>query len=128
MYEMDLLGSETTEDVIFVYLQMNGWLILPNSRKADTMSYEFIAINRSTHERAVVQVKTGETPLNTENYTNVKERVFLFQAYGNYKGKNSSRVECLQPEDIEKFIRENIQIMPGVVQKWVKYLDEKDAR
>lgn len=124
-----LLGSETTEDVIFMYLQMHDWLIVPNSRKADTMSYEFIAINRSTpHERAVVQVKTGETPLNTENYTNVNERVFLFQANGNYKGQDSSRVECLQPEDIEKFIRENIQIMPGVVQKWVKYLDERDIR
>jgi hypothetical protein len=122
-----LLGSETTEDVIFVYLQMNGWLILPNSRKADTMSYEFIAINLDSYDRAVIQVKTGETPLNTENYVNVDEQVFLFQANGQYKGQNIPGVECLQPTEIEAFIRENIQIMPGVVQKWVKYLDERDS-
>jgi hypothetical protein len=121
-----LLGSETTEDVIFIYLQMNGWLILPNSRKADTMSYEFIAIKRDNldnYDRAVVQVKTGNTPLNSEDYVNVDEYVFLFQANGNYKGETSAKVECLQPSNIEKFIRENIQVMPGVVQKWIKYMD-----
>jgi hypothetical protein len=123
-----LLGSETTEDVIFIYLQMNGWLILPSSRKADTMRYEFTAINLDDHTRAVVQVKTGETPLNTEDYVNVDEQVFLFQANGNYRGKNIAGVERLRPPDIEKFIRERIQIMPGVVQKWIKYLDEGDIR
>jgi len=35
------LGSEETEDVIFIYLQMQGWVVVPNSRKGDTMSYEF---------------------------------------------------------------------------------------
>lgn len=123
-----LLGSETTEDVIFIYLQMSGWLILPNSRKADTMKYEFVAINPSNYDRAVVQVKTGETPLDSEDYMHVDERVFLFQANGKYKGENPTNVECLQPSDIERFIRENIRIMPGVVQKWVKYIDEKDTR
>jgi hypothetical protein len=121
------LDSETTEDVIFIYLQMHDWLILPNSRKADTMSYEFIAINHKNHERAIVQVKTGETPLNSENYANVNERVFLFQANGIYQGISPSNVECLQPESIEDFIRANIQVMPGAVQKWVKYLDNKGA-
>lgn len=123
-----LLGSEATEDVIFIYLQMKRWLILPNSRKADTMRYEFVAINPDSYDRAVVQVKTGETPLNSEDYVNVDEYVFLFQANGNYKGENPGNVELLRPSDVEKFIRDNIRVMPGVVQKWVKYLDEKGTQ
>jgi hypothetical protein len=118
------LDSDTTEDVIFIYLQLQDWLIIPNSRKADTMSYEFTAINRhDERERAVVQVKTGKTPLKPEDYADADERVYLFQANGIYHGEASSNVECLQPKDIENFIRKNIQLMPGVVQRWVKYLD-----
>ena len=120
-----LLGSETTEDVIFIYLQTNGWLILPNSRKADTMRYEFTAKKRDGNVTAVVQVKTGNTPLNVDDYANADDYVFLFQSNGNYKGNNLAGVECLRPSDIERFIREHIHIMPGVVQKWVKYLDEE---
>ncbi len=123
-----LLGSETTEDVIFIYLQMKGWLILPNSRKADTMRYEFVAIDPNSEDRAVVQVKTGETPLNSEDYVNVDEHVFLFQANGKYVGESLANVEQLQPSAIEKFIRENIQTMPGVVRRWVEYLDKRDTR
>jgi hypothetical protein len=58
-----LLDSETTEDVIFIYLQFKGWIVVPHSRKPDTMGYEFVAIHKKTHERAVVQVKTGNTLL-----------------------------------------------------------------
>lgn len=123
-----LLGSETTEDVIFVYLQMNGWLILPNSRKADTMRYEFTAKRRDDDITAVVQVKTGNTPLNVDDYANADDHIFLFQSNGNYKGENLEGVECLQPSAMERFIREHIHIMPGVVQGWVKYLDEKGSR
>ena len=123
-----LLGSETTEDVIFVYLQMNDWLILPNSRKADTMRYEFTAKKRDDDVTAVVQVKTGNTPLNIGDYANADDHVFLFQSNGNYTGKNLEGIECLQPSDMEMFIREHIHIMPGVVQVWVKYLDEKGSR
>ena len=53
------LGAEETEDVIFIYLQTKGWLVVPNSRKGDTMSYEFYLIHRDTRQRAVVQAKPG---------------------------------------------------------------------
>lgn len=44
-------------------LQVQGWVVIPNSRKADTMGFEYVLINRASHAQAVVQVKTGETPL-----------------------------------------------------------------
>lgn len=118
------LDWEATEDVIFIYLQIQGWLIIPHSRKVNTMSYEFIAINRETSERAIVQVKTGNTELNIEDWEDFAETVFLFQASGKYLGSEAQNVICLRPSTIETFVRTNIQIMPGAVQRWIKYLDE----
>lgn len=120
------LDWETTEDVIFIYLQIQGWLIIPHSRKVNTMSYEFIAINCETYERAIVQVKTGNTELNVEDWEDLAETVFLFQANGKYRGSEAQNVICLRPNIIETFIRANIQIMPGAVQRWIKYLDNNE--
>jgi len=61
------LDAETTEDLVFIYLQYNGWIVVPNSRRADTMRYEFVAIHKKTHDRAIVQVKSGHTQLPTDN-------------------------------------------------------------
>lgn len=119
------LGWETTEDVIFIYLQIQGWIVIPRSRQKTTMSYEFLAINRDSSQRAVIQVKTGNTPLNRGALQELADKVFLFQSNGIYHGTASPNVYCLMPDEIEKFIRTNLEIMPGVVQKWVKYLDEK---
>lgn len=117
------LDSESTEDVIFVYLQTRGWLIIPHSRKADTMGYEFVAINRDTSERAVVQVKTGNTPLNRGDWRDFSETVFLFQSSGIYRGPEVRNVFCLEPREIEEFIRAKRTILPRAVGRWVEYLE-----
>lgn len=122
------LDWETTEDVIFIHLQIQGWLVLPRSRTKTTMSYEFLVIKRDPPQRAVVQVKTGNTPLNRGELQGLADKVFLFQANGIYHGPASPNVYCLMPDEIEKFIRNNLEIMPGVVQKWVKYLNDQGTR
>ena len=55
-----LLDDEETEDVVFIYLQSKGWYVVPNSRKADTMSFEYYLIHPSSYERAWVQVKNRQ--------------------------------------------------------------------
>lgn len=109
------LSSEEAEDVIFIYLQEKGWIVIPNSRKADTMSYEFYLVNRKTKERAIVQVKTGHTPLSPKKWEHWKEKVFLFQANNNYTGISGDNVECISPNDIESFMHENKEIMPSSI-------------
>ena len=116
------LGSDATEDVIFLYLQMIGWLVVPNSRKADTMSFEFYLIHRETRERAVVQIKTGNTWLNTDEWSDRNERVILFQANGLYSGPSHSSVVCIQPTEIEKFIAENHDLLPASILYWLNHI------
>lgn len=116
------LGSDTTEDVIFIYLQTKGWLVIPNSRKADTMSFEFYLIHRETRERAVVQIKTGNTSLNTDEWKDRLERVFLFQSNGLYFGENHPSVECIWPAEIEAFMLANRDVLPASTLYWIDHV------
>ena len=116
------LDAETTEDVIFIYLQCEGWVVVPNSRKADTMRYEFLAIHRDTHARALVQVKTGNTPLDTDSWSRFPETVFLFQAHGIYTGSPAANVIQLLPQTIKNFMEERFEILPRSVQRWIEFV------
>lgn len=113
------LSSEETEDVFAIYLQTKNWIIIPNSRKVDTMKYEFYLIHKKTKNRAVVQVKTGHTPLDSTNWNNWKEEVFLFQANGIYRGKDAEHIIKVEPETIEKFMRANKCLLPKNILHWL---------
>jgi hypothetical protein len=115
-----LFSSEETEDIVFIHLQLNDWIVIPNSRKLDTMSYEFYAIHRQTKEKAIVQVKTGNTPINPKDWENRSEKVFLFQSSGNYISESSSEnIICFTPDYIENFLRNNKDIYPSNIVHWL---------
>lgn len=117
----DYLNDEDIEDIIFVKLQIDGWIVVPGSRKKDTMKYEFYLINRCTGERAIVQAKSGNTKLTPSNWEHWKERVFLFQSNGLYEGIVSDKVTCLKPKEVNKFVIENLKFLPAHLGYWVEY-------
>lgn len=114
------LDSEQTEDIIFIYLQTKGWIVVPNSRKADTMSYEFYLIRKDDHRRAIVQVKTGRISLHANDWEERIEHVFLFQPNSQYQGLSEENVECIEPKAIEDFIYSNLDLMPENISHWAK--------
>jgi len=116
------LDAETTEDLVFIYLQYNGWIVVPNSRKADTMTYEFIAIHKKTHDRAIVQVKSGHTQLATDIWGDFEEKVFLFQAHGHYTGVPTANVIQIDPKTMEQFMTSEIEIMPNAIRRWIDFV------
>jgi len=113
------LGSEETEDVIFVYLQVQGWVAIPNSRKKDTMGYEFYLVNKKTKERAIVQVKTGHAALTPKDCECWNEKGVLFQSNENYKGNSDGNVVCIKRKNIELFMRENRELLPSSIIHWL---------
>ena len=113
------LTSEQAEDIIFIYLQTKGWIVIPHSRKADTMAYEFVLIHGETKERAVVQVKTGHTPLNTNEWRDATHKVFLFQTDGNYLGGEHRSVVCVQPAEILAFMQTHRALLPSSISHWL---------
>jgi hypothetical protein len=113
----EFLDDEETEDVVFLYMQNKGWFIVPNSRKKDTMSYEFYAVNPKTGERAISQVKTGAVQLNQDKYANLRETVFLFQSQENYVGENHKNVRCLKRSEILEFMNASYAWLPSSLQQ-----------
>lgn len=114
LYEIDasvcsdifmLLDAEETEDLVFLYLQHKGWRVVPNSRKADTMSFEYSAVDPMTGEVALTQVKTGGTALNRDDYRQYPHRIFLFQSNGLYHGADASNVTCFSREELLEFLQ-----------------------
>ena len=123
-----LLDDREIEDAVAIYLQMRGWLYVPQSRRPYTMRYEYILIHRQTFERAVVQVKTGNTPqLDRDDFSGFEERVFLFQSYGEYTGSQHAHVECIDPDDLRIFLFNNRDILPQSIRRWVDYLPSPPA-
>ncbi|SMO48371.1 hypothetical protein [Gracilimonas mengyeensis] len=112
-----MLDDEETEDLIFLYLQTKDWFIVPNSRKGDTMKYEFYLISKIDHSKALVQVKTGNSILNREEYLDLDNQhlVYLFQSNEKYVGKQSNNIVCLSRDEIRSFIEESFPILPKAI-------------
>jgi hypothetical protein len=109
-----MLDDEETEDLVFLYLQKLGWYVVPQSRKGDTMSFEYLAVKPGSGETALTQVKTGNTRLNVENYSQYSEKIFLFQSNEFYSGNIPANVTCLKKDELYKFLIESLHWLPSV--------------
>ena len=107
-----MLDSEETEDLVFVYLQREGWYVIPNSRKGNTLRFEFMLANSQNGDKALTQVKAGDTRLNIDDYAKEKWRIFLFQANELYDGRPRKNVICITRDELDNFLQENIGLFP----------------
>lgn len=107
-----MLDDEETEDLLFLYLQSQGWYVLPNSRKGDTMNFEYLAVNPKTGEKALSQVKTGQASINKDDYLQYPQRVFLFQSNDFYTGNGAGNVVCISRAELLKFMDKSLAWLP----------------
>jgi hypothetical protein len=107
-----MLDDEETEDLIFLYLQSQGWYVLPNSRKGDTMSFEYLAVNPTTGEKALSQIKTGLAAIHKDSYIQHPQTIFLFQSNGCYTGTGAKHVMCISRDDVLTFFKGSLKWLP----------------
>ena len=122
-----MLDDEETEDLVFLYLQSQGWFVVPNSRKADTMSYEYLLVDPKTGQKAKVQVKTGDVPLNIGDYLKSEEKVFLFQANEIYQGTVNENVICITRQEITDFLMGSLSWLPRIFSKKLALISQAAA-
>lgn len=115
-----MFDDKETEDIVFLFLQTQGWYVAPHSRQADTMAFEFQLVNPKTNERALVQVKTGNTPLLKDEYRDREEKVFLFQSNEIYQGNDFPNVKCLTRKELSSFIDDSLSWLPRAITNKVK--------
>lgn len=113
-----MLDNEETEDLVFLYLQYQGWYMLPNSRKADTMSYEYIMVKPDTGEIAMTQIKTGNTYIERNGYVaGENNKIFLFQSNELYTGNATDRIICISRSELSQFMRKSINWLPQLFKR-----------
>jgi hypothetical protein len=54
-----LLSPLDHEDLAALYLQTEGYVLVPSTVKSSTAAYEWVMFHQKTGERAVLQVKSG---------------------------------------------------------------------
>lgn len=113
-----LLGPRELEDLVFIYLQSKGWLIVPSTRTSSQIYYEAVLLNKNTGEPAMLQVKSGKNQLDAQSYHR-EERVFLFAASNIYgTGRPPLNVTIISRNDIERFIRDKRYLLPQSIGLW----------
>jgi len=115
-----VLGVEECEDLIGIYLQMQGYLLLPGTCKSDASRFAFLLKHQDSAKHAAVQVQQGYEPIDPSIYENFEGEVFLFQTNGLYTGETPSNVKCLKPEEIQEFCIKNADALPANLQRWLK--------
>lgn len=121
----ELLSAEDCEDLVGMYLQHRGYVLVPSSCKADTLAYEYELRNSRTGQRAVVQVKRGSSDvLNTQTLADAADEVFLFSTAEQYRGDPKANVRCLHCDDLEAFMRDHPDVLPDRIRAWLQIRDE----
>lgn len=115
-----MLDDEETEDLVFLYLQSIGWHVIPNSRKADTMSFEYLCVKPSSGELAGTQVKTGNSAINKDEYKDISHKTYLFQSNGNYTGSSCEQVEVIDKEELIVFLKKSLGWLPRAIKRKVE--------
>jgi hypothetical protein len=115
-----VLGQEECEDLIGIYLQMEGYLLLPGTCKTDAARFAFLLKHPANGRHAAVQVLQGYEPIDPSYYENFDGEVFLFQTNGLYTGDAPANVKCLTPEAVQEFCLNNAEVLPANLQRWLK--------
>jgi hypothetical protein len=115
-----VLGLEECEDLLGIYLQMQGYLLLPGTCKTDGKRFAFLLKHSTSGQHAAVQVRQGYEPVDPAAYENFDGQVYLFQTNGLYSGEPPANVKCLMPEEIQEFCLKSQEALPANLQRWIK--------
>jgi len=116
-----LLSSEDCEDLVAIYMQLQGYLLLPSTCKKSTMAHEFIMNHRENNKKASAQVKKGNVDLDINEYKGRFSETFLFTTNGNYLGDAAKDVICISKKEMLQFIDKNYQVLPERIKTWIQF-------
>jgi hypothetical protein len=114
----EFMSDVDLENLVMVYLQYLGWYVLPGTRTTTTAHYECILVNQKSGDRAIVQVKSGNTPIDASQYAG-NEMAFLFAASGNYGAEIPSNAVIVTNNDLTNFMQNAPHLLPRAVSTWL---------
>lgn len=142
------IGYSGLEDVVALWLYDKfNYVVIPSTNKISTAKYEFVLVDGSkdsqgcyiNDKKIYIQVKNGDTPLNSKDYTDLidfkNEELWLVTAYGeidNDSGKKIARFfhndsclceEIYELDELIDFVLNPLKksILPDHVKKSIEY-------
>lgn len=115
----ELASPEDLEDIVALYLQEQGWRLLPSTAKASMACYEFLAVHRETCERCGVQVKSGNVTFLDPQIAEDLSSFFVLMAHPEAVVIAHPGVVRIPREEIEHFARASWHLLPRRLQaRW----------
>jgi hypothetical protein len=117
----DLVDPTDLEDIVLIYLQARGWLLMPSTRMKSTPTYEAAFRSLEDGSLAVVSVKSGDAAVPIPELASAAGRAKAF-AFGNRMSAPPEQhgVERILPEHIENFMAERPELLPPRISRWLE--------
>jgi hypothetical protein len=120
----DLMDPTDVEDVVLLWLQTQGWLLLASSRMRDTPMYEAAFRHRDRDAVGVVSVKSGgsaQVPIPELATAAGEAEAFAFSTHARYSADPEAHgVTAIDPAQIVAFMEDQPELLPPRVAHWLK--------
>lgn len=119
----DLLDPIDVEDLVLLFLQAKGWLLLPSTRMNDTPLYEAAFRHRDDGRVAVVSVKSGASayvPVARLAEESRGSEVFVFSTDDLYSEPPADfGVQRIEIDDLKRFMSGRPDLLPPRIGRWL---------
>jgi hypothetical protein len=120
---LEQLEPYDLEDLVYTWMQVCGdYLALPKARRTDTPAYEWAMLHRKTHRAAIVQVKSGDQPVDLEALAaaapNDETILYAFSAANIYTGDPTRTPIKIGTDELLTFVASAPELLPERVRTW----------
>jgi hypothetical protein len=116
-----LLSPLDHEDLAALYLQTEGYVLVPSTVKFSTAAYEWVMFHQKTGEKAVLQVKSGNAWIDVTPLAEIPSRVFIVAADGVVAGPVPANVSCISREQLLRFAQERRMLLPERIRRYLDW-------
>lgn len=119
-----LLSSIDLEDLVGIYLQKTlGYILIPSTRSTrnDTIKIEYALKSKDGSHVVGVQVKSGDTKIDLNEYADYDYKVYVFSPAG-YVGTHNNNTDKIEKSDLLNFLFKRKNFMPEHIQDWINYI------
>lgn len=117
------LGPYEVEDLVYVWEQVaQGHVALRSP--PDTHVYEWTMIIREAQRRCIVQVKSGETPVDLEKLAEAADDetdTYAFATCGRYVGDPALVTKRICVDELLQFVAQHPDVLPSRVRHWFEW-------
>lgn len=119
-----LLSPLDHEDLASLYLQTQGYVVIPSTIKSTTAAYEWVMYHQQTGEKAVLQVKSGDAGIDLAQLADIPARVFVVSGEGTVAGPIPDNVTQIPRKVLLQFAQKQRTLLPDRIRR---YLDWANA-